>query len=95
VSHRNDTDIFKEIYRAAEQEGWSKDKLFKTLADPSKFKKSTRYILYKKIEEKKLAKLTGNEESPKPTLPVVQRMMVDAIEREVRKNKLEKDHADR
>jgi hypothetical protein len=47
VSHRNDTDIFKEIYRAAEQEGWSKDKLFKTLADPSKFKKSTRYILNK------------------------------------------------
>jgi hypothetical protein len=47
VSNRNDTDIFKEIYRAAEQEGWSKDKLFKTLADPSKFKKSTRYILNK------------------------------------------------
>jgi hypothetical protein len=37
-------ELAKEIYRASEQEGWSKEKLFKMLADPSKFKKSTRYI---------------------------------------------------
>jgi hypothetical protein len=36
-------DIAREIYRAAEQESWSKDKLFKMLADPSKFKRHSRY----------------------------------------------------
>jgi hypothetical protein len=37
-----DAEIAREIYRVSEQEGWSKEKLFKMLADPSKFKKKSR-----------------------------------------------------
>jgi hypothetical protein len=42
-----DTDLVREIYRVSEIEGWPKEKLFKMLADPSKFKRTTRYILNK------------------------------------------------
>jgi hypothetical protein len=44
AGYGSEADLAREIYRASEQEGWSKEKLFKMLADPTKFKKASRFI---------------------------------------------------
>lgn len=48
-TNNNDAELIKDIYYASSKEGWSKDKLFSVLADPLKYKKSTRYLLNKVI----------------------------------------------
>ena len=86
-----DAEIAREIYRASEQEGWSKEKLFKMLADPSKFKKSSRYILNKKLDSHKLQSNTSPQGRESIVAPVVQRMLADQIEREERKRQMEEE----
>ena len=79
-------DLVREIYRSAEQEGWSKEKLFKTLADPQSLKKSHRYQFNKRLQT-----FASTVSRPSEVPQVVQRMLADQLEREERKKKVESD----
>lgn len=70
----NYADLAKRVYSMAEKEGWSKEKVFQLLKDPSK--------LVKTMEHRKL------EGFEKPLDPVVERMVEDQKQREQKRQQL-------
>jgi len=68
------SDLAKRVYAMAEKEGWPREKVFELLKDPEK--------LVKKMEHRNVG---GFE---KPPDPVVDRMLEDQKQRELKKKQL-------